>query len=153
MQQAWREPRRCGGCGEFHGSRRALLAGVEAPGWCVQCSGPVRPEAPACPVFEDGHDARRLGGAMGADGLPLRFGERAWCPMFGRGVVSAIVLRPYGTYVEAEDGERVWEELAWCVRHEQGSGQPPRSPRPGPCGTGASRSAGWPRSSGGAAAP
>ena len=53
MTQAWREPRRCGQCGEFHRSRRALLAGVEAQGWCAQCSGPVRPEAPACPVFSE----------------------------------------------------------------------------------------------------
>ena len=53
MQQAWREPRTCGECSEFLHGRRALLAGVEAPGWCVQCAGPVRPEAPACPVFSE----------------------------------------------------------------------------------------------------
>lgn len=56
----WRAPKRCGECGEFHASRRALLAGVEAPGWCAQCSGPVRPESPACALFEEGHDAKRL---------------------------------------------------------------------------------------------
>lgn len=59
MQQAWREPRRCGQCGEFHASRRSLLAGVDAPGWCAQCAGPVRPEAPACPVLSEaprGHE-------------------------------------------------------------------------------------------------
>lgn len=70
MAQAWREPRSCGECSEFYTGRRALSSGIEAPGWCIQCAGPVRPEAPACPLFDlagdvgkavGGHEGRSAG--------------------------------------------------------------------------------------------
>ena len=49
----WRDPARCGDCEEFHPGEGTMLSGLPRPGWCGQCRGPVRPEAPACPVFAE----------------------------------------------------------------------------------------------------
>lgn len=59
MTQSWRKPRRCAECAEFHAGRGTMHSGLPRPGWCDQCQGPVRPEAPACPVFAEREAVRR----------------------------------------------------------------------------------------------
>lgn len=48
----WRAPHKCGECSEFDAGQRLTVSGIEPAGWCAQCHGPVRPEAPACVLFE-----------------------------------------------------------------------------------------------------
>lgn len=51
-REKWRAPHTCGEYSEFDAGKRPTASGIEPAGWCAQCHGPVRPEAPACVLFE-----------------------------------------------------------------------------------------------------